>query len=115
MYLRIVLLKAKALGALSRLLRQGNGVMVAGRFILRFAPSAVEKLSTNKRVVLISGTNGKSTTSKLIAEALGTQFSVAHNHTGANLFAGIAAALGDRKSTRLNSSHTDISRMPSSA
>ena len=25
------------------------------------------------------------------------------------------AALGDRKSTRLNSSHTDISRMPSSA
>ena len=30
---------------------------------------------------------------------------------------GILAALGipDRKSTRLNSSHTDISRMPSSA
>ena len=26
-----------------------------------------------------------------------------------------AAARGDRKSTRLNSSHTDISRMPSSA
>ena len=25
------------------------------------------------------------------------------------------AAVGDRKSTRLNSSHTDISRMPSSA
>ena len=25
------------------------------------------------------------------------------------------AAMGDRKSTRLNSSHTDISRMPSSA
>ena len=26
-----------------------------------------------------------------------------------------AISLGDRKSTRLNSSHTDISRMPSSA
>ena len=28
---------------------------------------------------------------------------------------GAAAVLADRKSTRLNSSHTDISRMPSSA
>ena len=28
---------------------------------------------------------------------------------------GLGANLGDRKSTRLNSSHTDISRMPSSA
>ena len=94
MYLKIVLLKAKVLGALSRLLRQGNGIVIAGWFILKFAPNAVEKLSANKRVILISGTNGKSTTSKLIAEALKTKFTIAHNHTGANLFSGIAAALG---------------------
>jgi UDP-N-acetylmuramyl tripeptide synthase len=105
MYLKLVLLKARAIGALSRFLGQGNGVMVAGRFILKFAPSAVEKLSKNMRVVLISGTNGKSTTAKLIAEALSAQYlsnnnsnndanKVAHNHTGANLFAGLAAALG---------------------
>ena len=94
MYLKIVLLKARAIGALSRLLRQGNGVVIAGRFILKFAPNSVAKLAANKRVVLISGTNGKSTTAKLIAEALGTKYSVAHNHTGANLFAGVAAALG---------------------
>ena len=95
MYLKIVLLKAKALGALSRALGQGNGVVIAGRLILKFAPNAVEKLARNKRVVLISGTNGKSTTAKLIAEALRTKYSIAHNHTGANLFSGIAAALGD--------------------
>ena len=94
MYLKIVLLKAKALGALSRALGQGNGIVIAGRFILKFAPRAVEKIASNKRVVLISGTNGKSTTSKLIAEALRTKYSIAHNHTGANLFSGIAAALG---------------------
>ncbi len=94
MYLKIVLFKAKALGALSRALGRGNGVVIAGWFILKFAPNAVVKLAANKRVVLISGTNGKSTTSKLIAEALGTKYSVAHNHTGANLFAGVAAALG---------------------
>ncbi len=94
MYLRIVLLKAKALGALSRALGRGNGIVIAGRLILKFAPNAVEKIARKKRVVLISGTNGKSTTSKLIAEALRTKYSIAHNHTGANLFSGIAAALG---------------------
>lgn len=94
MYLKIVLLKARALGALSRALGRGNGVVIAGWFILKFAPNSVVKLAAKKRVVLISGTNGKSTTSKLIAEALGTKYSVAHNHTGANLFAGVAAALG---------------------
>lgn len=94
MYLKVVLFKAKALGWLSRALGQGNGVMVAGRFILRFAPSAVSKLARGKRVVLVSGTNGKSTTAKLIAEVFGTKYSVAHNHTGANMFAGVAAALG---------------------
>ena len=31
------------------------------------------------------------------------------------IFACLRASEGDRKSTRLNSSHTDISRMPSSA
>ena len=94
MYLKIVLLKARAIGALSRLLGQGSGVVIAGRFILKFAPNSVRKLAANKRVVLISGTNGKSTTARLIAEALKTKYTVAHNHTGANLFAGIAAALG---------------------
>jgi UDP-N-acetylmuramyl tripeptide synthase len=94
MYLKIVLLKARALGALSRALGQGNGIVIAGRLILKFAPNAVEKIARGKRVVLISGTNGKSTTSKLIAEALRTKYSIAHNHTGANLFSGIAAALG---------------------
>ena len=112
MYLKLVLFKARALGALSRLLGEGNGVMVAGRFILKFAPSAVEKLSKNKRVVLISGTNGKSTTAKLVAEALTSKHlselgiknaskKVAHNHTGANLFAGIAAALGAKPDAEL--------------
>ena len=94
MYLRIVIFKAKALGWLSRALGRGNGIVIAGHFINKFAPNAVKKISANMRVILISGTNGKSTTAKLIAEALGTKYSIAHNHTGANLFSGVAAALG---------------------
>ena len=94
MYLRIVIFKARVLGWLSRTLGRGNGIVIAGHFINKFAPNAVKKISANMRVVLISGTNGKSTTAKLIAEALGTKYSIAHNHTGANLFSGVAAALG---------------------
>ena len=94
MYLRIVIFKARALGWLSRTLGRGNGIVIAGHFINKFAPSAVKKISINMRVLLISGTNGKSTTAKLIAESLGTKYSIAHNHTGANLFSGVAAALG---------------------
>jgi UDP-N-acetylmuramyl tripeptide synthase len=94
MYLKLVLIAAKAVGALSRLIGQGSGVVIAGRVIMALAPSAVTTLARDKRVVLISGTNGKSTTSKLIAAALGSKYSIAHNHTGANLFSGLAAALG---------------------
>ena len=36
-------------------------------------------------------------------------------HNAGEVASAIAAATLDRKSTRLNSSHTDISRMPSSA
>ena len=40
-------------------------------------------------------------------------FTVPSNCTTVEVF--LVAGGGDRKSTRLNSSHTDISRMPSSA
>ena len=43
-----------------------------------------------------------------------TQTVVKKSGTGLSLLA-ILIALGDRKSTRLNSSHSDRSRMPSSA
>lgn len=95
MYLKSILLMAKTLGALSRALGKGSGVMVSGRLILALAPNAVVKLASGKKVILVSGTNGKSTTSRLIAEALRTKFLVAHNQTGANLHPGIAQALGE--------------------
>ena len=94
MYLKIILVLAKLLGGLSRALGKGSGVMVAGRLILALSPNAVAKLASGKKIILVSGTNGKSTTSRLIAEALRTKYSVAHNHTGANLHPGIAQALG---------------------
>lgn len=93
MALRLVIVIANVFGALSRFLKQGSGVMVGGRILLKLAPNAVLELSKNRQVVLISGTNGKSTTTALITQALNTKSSVVSNSTGANLFAGLASAL----------------------
>lgn len=93
MKLRSIIALANALGWVSRITKRGSGVMVTGRIILKLDPHAVATLAKNRRVVLISGTNGKTTTTSLIYQALATQSKVVSNFTGANLFAGLAAAL----------------------
>ena len=93
MKLRLIIGVANIFGAISRLTKRGSGVMVTGRIILKLQPDAVSLLSKKRKVILISGTNGKTTTTSLIYSALKTETSVASNYTGANLFAGLAAAL----------------------
>ena len=53
----------------------------------------VVRLAVGRRVVLVSGTNGKTTTSHLLAAALRTSGPVAHNATGSNMADGAVAAL----------------------
>jgi UDP-N-acetylmuramyl tripeptide synthase len=84
---------ANMLGWTSRITRRGSGVMVTGRTILKLSPHAVSVLARHRKIVLVSGTNGKTTTTSLIYYALATKTSVVSNFTGANLFAGLAAAL----------------------
>jgi UDP-N-acetylmuramyl tripeptide synthase len=93
MILRAVILVANFFGVISRLTKRGSGVMVTGRIILKLQPNAVPVLSKKREVILISGTNGKTTTTSLIFSALSVKGKVVSNYTGANLFAGIAAAM----------------------
>lgn len=79
--------------ALSRALRLGAGGVAGGRLTLALAPDALARLARGRRVVLVTGTNGKTTTSHLIAAALRTAGPVVHNSTGANMPDGVAAAL----------------------
>jgi len=51
-------------------------------------------------VVLVSGTNGKTTTSHMLAAALSTLGEVAHNASGSNMADGAVAALSDRPDAR---------------
>jgi len=56
---------------------------------------ALTGLAAGRRVVLVSGTNGKTTTSHLLAAALRTAGPVAHNASGSNMADGAVAALAE--------------------
>jgi UDP-N-acetylmuramyl tripeptide synthase len=93
---RLALAFGKGLGFSSRLLNVGGGSTLPGRAARRlypsFVPNMVKELPLGS--VLVTGTNGKTTTATLLASILDrTGMTPVHNRTGANLMAGIASAL----------------------
>ncbi|HEY3941353.1 MAG TPA: MurT ligase domain-containing protein [Acidimicrobiales bacterium] len=84
----------RALNALSRRLGLGGGTVAGGRIGLVIDPSILARLARDRRVVLVSGTNGKTTTTALLARALAASGTgVVTNATGANMPAGHLASL----------------------
>jgi len=77
----------------SRALRLGQGATASGRAILALHSDALTALSKGRRVILVSGTNGKTSTAALLRELLESVGGVSGNRTGANLDSGMAAAL----------------------
>jgi len=84
----------RALNAASRGARRGGGTVAGGRVALRVAPRLAEHLASRCEVALVSGTNGKTTTTACLAAALATRSVVATNATGANMLPGHVAAFG---------------------
>jgi UDP-N-acetylmuramyl tripeptide synthase len=88
-------LLGRTAGWLSRVTGRGQGATISGRVINAVAPDALHELAGGLRVGLVSATNGKTTTTRLLAAALETTGQpVATNATGANLTSGIAPILG---------------------
>src|SRR5713101_2113724 len=84
-----------AAGRMSRLAGRGDGSVIGGVIGLRVEPGLLALLAADRQVVLVTGTNGKTTTTRLITSALGALGQdVASNAFGANMEAGLAAALG---------------------
>lgn len=94
--LRLGLFAADLAGLASRLLGRGRGVAIKGRVLVAVAPTALRELSEGRRVVLVSGTNGKTSTTALLVSFLTPLGDIATNGTGANLTGGVAAALAAR-------------------
>ena len=84
----------KAALTLARGLRLGGGTNMPGVVARRIAPAILRDLAAAlpEGVVLVSGTNGKTTTTRMIAEILRKGGSrILHNRAGANLISGITA------------------------
>jgi CobQ-like glutamine amidotransferase family enzyme/UDP-N-acetylmuramyl tripeptide synthase len=78
---------------LSRLSGRGSGSIIGGRVALLVCPDLIERLALGKTIAIVSGTNGKTTTTRLLVEALGGAGIVASSPTGSNMPAGIVTAL----------------------
>lgn len=84
---------AKAAAAGLRLLGRA-GTHVPGLIARKIHPGIIGAVQHPSRVVVVTGTNGKTTVSNLLAEALeGEGLRVASNRNGSNLAAGVAATL----------------------
>jgi lipid II isoglutaminyl synthase (glutamine-hydrolysing) len=87
---------ARAVGSLSRRSGRGGGTTLPGRLLVRLAPDAIDRLASRleQGSVVVSSTNGKTTTAGMIAailQAAGRE--PVHNRAGSNMHWGVATAL----------------------
>ena len=96
---RAALASGRAAGRLSQVLGRGSGSMIGGRLALRVDPEVLRAVAGDRRTVVVTGTNGKSTVTALVAAALSPGGAVVSNSTGANMTDGIVTAMAaDRTS-----------------
>ena len=93
---RFALLAMHFAAWLSRRTGRGDGSIIGGRIALLIYPGLIAALASHLEIAVISGTNGKTTTTRLLVEALGGTDEVATSQTGSNMHAGIVTALGRR-------------------
>ena len=91
----------RAVNAASRRLGRGQGTVAGGRAGLRIDSRLLEHLSAGRQVVLVTGTNGKTTTTRLVTVALAVGGdAVVTNETGSNMPPGHVAALAGNDSPK---------------
>ena len=101
-------------GALSRLLGRGGGTTLPGKLAWKLDPSLIDELAARLPAgsVLISATNGKTTTTAMAAEILRPSVRVAHNSAGANLVSGVASTLLASRNAELGLFEVDEAALP---
>ena len=72
---------------------RGAGGMIGGLIANAIDPNLLAQLGQGRPTVLVTGTNGKSTTTRMLAHALESRYSVATNEGGDNMDAGVISAL----------------------
>ena len=110
---RVATTVGDAAAAVSRLAGRGDGSVIGGIIGLRLAPDLLSQLAAGRQVVLVTGTNGKTTTTRLITAALAPLGrKIASNIYGANMEAGLTSALSRAPDAPLAVLETDEKYIP---
>jgi len=96
----------------SRATGRGAGAMIGGLVAMTLDRSLLRQLGEGRRTVLVTGTNGKSTTTRMTSAALASLGAVATNSTGANMDAGLIAALASARDAELAALEVDEMHLP---
>lgn len=86
--------------------------MIGGLVAMTLDRSILRQLGAGRRTVIVTGTNGKSTTTRMTAAALSTLGAVATNAEGANMDAGLVAALAADRRAELAALEVDEMHVP---
>jgi lipid II isoglutaminyl synthase (glutamine-hydrolysing) len=105
---------ARAAGRLSRLTGAGGGTTLPGKLLSKLDPDAVDRLAARlpQGSVLVSATNGKTTSAAMVAEMLSPRLRLAHNRAGANLLSGVASTLLSARDAELGLFEVDEAALP---
>jgi lipid II isoglutaminyl synthase (glutamine-hydrolysing) len=112
--MRALLPLVRAAGTLSRLAGRGGGTTLPGKLLWKLDPAAIDALAARlpQGSVAVSATNGKTTTTAMVAEILRRRVRVAHNDSGANLVSGVASALLHDRDAQLGLFEVDEGALP---
>jgi UDP-N-acetylmuramyl tripeptide synthase len=83
----------------SRASGAGAGGVIGGRLLLAMSPDAARRMASGREVVLVSGTNGKTTTAAHLVACLSADRRVVGNLDGANTPPGLVRALASAPGT----------------
>ncbi len=97
---------SKSSSAILKKLGRG-GTNLPGRIAKRINPAILTELSRNVKVIIVTGTNGKTTTTKMISQILdNANINYFTNKSGANIQSGIIATFADALGTRNKNNYT---------
>ena len=105
---------ARFVGRLSRATRRGGGTTLPGKLVWKLDPAALDALARRlpAGVVLVSATNGKTTTTAMASSILSPLRHLAWNRSGANLASGITSTLLAARDAELGLLEVDEFALP---
>jgi lipid II isoglutaminyl synthase (glutamine-hydrolysing) len=105
---------ARAAARLSQLAGTGGGTTIPGKLLWKLDPGAIDALAARlpQGAALVSATNGKTTTTAMVAAILRPRARLAWNRSGANLVSGVASTLLAHRDAELGLLEVDEAALP---